>query len=152
MEEAVHSFVPYPSSSWQGPAGAAFLAGIASHHLVFRPYEIDVYVWQLVFIYITAVAALFASCVHIGGYRVATALLWTVSIANVYNFSVIGGILVYRAFLHPLRRFPGPFSARLSRFYAMRKMLQSRKGYEDIQRLHDKYGDVVRVGMQYQAL
>ncbi|KAL7812160.1 cytochrome P450 [Trichoderma aethiopicum] len=134
------------SSSWQVVAGGAFLAGIASHHLVFRPHEVDTYVWQLVFTYIAVIAAIFASCVHTGMHQVTTALRYTISIASVYNCSVMGSILVYRAFFHPLRYFPGPFAAKLSRFYAMNKMIRSRKGYEDIQRLHEKYGDIVRVG------
>ncbi|KAL6854541.1 cytochrome P450 [Trichoderma novae-zelandiae] len=146
MEKPGDVVVSYLSPSWQLAAGVALLAGIASHHLVFRPYEIDTYAWQLVFIYTTAVATVFASHVHIGGYASTSALLQTLFFAHVYNCSVVVSILVYRAFFHPLRKFPGPFLARFSRLYAMSKMVQSRKGYEDVQKLHLEYGDIVRVG------
>ncbi|KAH0493464.1 hypothetical protein TgHK011_000132 [Trichoderma gracile] len=146
MEEAAEFFVAYLSSSWQVATCVSLLAGIASHHLVFRPYETDTYAWQLVFIYIASIATIFATHVHIGGYQVTPALLRTFFIASVYNCSVLASILVYRALFHPLRHFPGPFLAGLSRFDAMGRMIHSRKGYEDIQRLHQKYGDIVRVG------
>ncbi|KAL6879916.1 hypothetical protein HDV57DRAFT_100477 [Trichoderma longibrachiatum] len=152
METIDTSPVPHLSSSWQLVAGGAFLVGIASHHPVFRPYEIDTYVWQLIFAYIAVTAALLARCVLTGGYQVTTALIYTLSIASVYNCSVLGSILVYRAFFHPLRHFPEPFAARLSRFYAMGKMIRSRKGYEDVQRLHEKYGDIVRVAIHQPSL
>ncbi|EHK19522.1 uncharacterized protein TRIVIDRAFT_46635 [Trichoderma virens Gv29-8] len=122
------------------------IAGVVSHHLVFRPVEIDSYLWRLLFIYLFTLATIFGGYIRIGEYRVVAALLQTVLVATAYNVGVLTSIFVYRAFFHPLREFPGPFWARISRFYAMGKMIQSRKGYEDIQKLHQKYGDIVRVG------
>ncbi|UKZ83912.1 hypothetical protein TrVFT333_011727 [Trichoderma virens FT-333] len=146
LEHLGDALFPAVPSSWQLTVGLSMIAGVVSHHLVFRPVEIDSYLWRLLFIYLFTLAAIFGGYIRIGEYRVVAALLQTVLVAAAYNVGVLTSIFVYRAFFHPLREFPGPFWARISRFYAMGKMIQSRKGYEDIQKLHQKYGDIVRVG------
>ncbi|KAL7928749.1 cytochrome P450 [Trichoderma chlorosporum] len=138
--------VPALPVSWQAAVGVSVLAGVASHQLIFRPVEIDSYVWRILFIYLSTLAAIFGGHVRMGDYHVVAALLRTLLIATAYNVGVGASIFVYRGFFHPLRRFPGPFWARISRFYAMGKMIQSRRGFEDTQKLHQKYGDIVRVG------
>jgi len=58
-------------------------------------------------------------------------------------------MLVYRAFLHPLSRagFKGPFGARLSKFWALGKVVKSKiRWYQVVGELHEKYGDYVRTG------
>jgi hypothetical protein len=63
----------------------------------------------------------------------------------VYLSSVWTSMLIYRVFFHPLRSWPGPFAARLSKFYhvfQIRKLDQ----YKHLQRMHDQYGDFVRIG------
>ncbi|KAK7424018.1 hypothetical protein QQX98_000628 [Neonectria punicea] len=63
---------------------------------------------------------------------------------------VLGGIYtstsVYRIFLHPLRRFPGPFLARLSSAYATGLLVKNYQPYKEIQKLHQEHGDIVRLG------
>jgi hypothetical protein len=55
----------------------------------------------------------------------------------------------YRAFFHPLNDFPGPFGAKLSKLWAMGKVVQSNiKWYKVLEKLHVEYGDFVRVGMR----
>ncbi|KAL7784098.1 cytochrome P450 [Trichoderma ceciliae] len=125
-------------ASWQATAGVALAAGVASHHL-------------LVFAYVGAVAVMLVSYVQTGGYQLTAALIRVMLVANAYNIGAVTSILVYRAFFHPPRRFPGPFSARLSRFYALRKLIESHQGYTDVQKLHQEYGDIVRVGKSRHA-
>ncbi|KAJ5308716.1 Cytochrome P450 [Penicillium antarcticum] len=55
-------------------------------------------------------------------------------------------MLVYRAFLHRLSRFPGPFFARLSNFYVTVLSGKKLQLCDEIQKLHHQYGDYVRVG------
>ncbi|KAJ2973892.1 hypothetical protein NQ176_g6345 [Zarea fungicola] len=57
---------------------------------------------------------------------------------------VWGSILVYRAFFHRLTRFPGPFAARLSNIYLTLLSVRHFQLFEEIQALHQKYGDIVR--------
>jgi hypothetical protein len=52
--------------------------------------------------------------------------------------------IVYCIFLYPLRRVPGPFVAKFTQFWRLRKYAQ-RHWHEDIVNLHRYYGPVVRV-------
>lgn len=51
---------------------------------------------------------------------------------------------LYNVFLHPLHSYPGPWYARISRFWYSYRFLRGTLSF-DIKELHDKYGDVVRV-------
>ncbi|EKG20298.1 Cytochrome P450 [Macrophomina phaseolina MS6] len=53
---------------------------------------------------------------------------------------------VYRVFFHRLRHFPGPFGAKLSRFYSAYLAGKDIKYYKEIEKMHRKYGDFVRTG------
>jgi hypothetical protein len=132
--------------SWQMAVSVAALAGLLSHHTVFRPYEIDGAAWELLFLYFASFGGLWAATVRVFGCDILAALLRTLLVATTYNVSLAASVLVYRAFFHRLRRFPGPFNARLSRFYAFHKAAKSMRGCEDVQKLHAQYGDFVRIG------
>lgn len=57
-------------------------------------------------------------------------------------------ILLYRAFFHPLREFPGPFGAKLSKLWSLGKVVESNvRWYQVVGTLKNKYGDYVRTGM-----
>lgn len=133
-------------TSWQAAALVSLVAGGTSHHLIFRPFEVDGYAWQILFIFVGSIAILIIAHTQIGGYGIVLATCRTLLISNAYNTGVAISVLTYRAFFHPLNRFPGPAMAKLSRFYAMRNAAKSVKAFEDIQKLHEQYGDIVRVG------
>lgn len=54
-------------------------------------------------------------------------------------------IAVYRLFLHPLKEYPGPVLAKLTKWYGF-YLTSFGKTYIDYPALHEKYGDVVRIG------
>ncbi|KAJ0121357.1 Cytochrome PaP450-1 [Diaporthe amygdali] len=65
------------------------------------------------------------------------------------SFSVLGLTLLfsklfYNAYLHPLRKFPGPLLARLSRLYYSYYRSTGRLEWKTLE-LHKKYGSVVRI-------
>lgn len=144
-----HILVIALQSSPQAATAISLLAGVVSHHLVFRPFEIDGYAWELFFTYFITFLVLIIGHVYLAGYSVILALARALLIATAYNTGVAASILTYRAFFHPLNRFPGPFLAKMSRFYAMNNAAKKVKAYEDIQNLHKKYGDIVRVGASF---
>ncbi|KAF7867161.1 hypothetical protein EAF04_005245 [Stromatinia cepivora] len=75
------------------------------------------------------------------GQKIAFKLVSTVIVSLWTN------ILVYRAFFHPLRHFPGPFGARLSKFWSLGKVMQSKvRWYQVVGELKEEYGDYVRTG------
>jgi hypothetical protein len=54
----------------------------------------------------------------------------------------------YRAFFHPLRNYPGPSGAKLSRWWAVKQTWDSNLRYHRVlQRLQSQYGDYVRTGL-----
>ncbi|EAW12902.1 cytochrome P450 [Aspergillus clavatus NRRL 1] len=58
----------------------------------------------------------------------------------------ISGVIVYRLFLHPLSRFPGPKLAAISslpEFY--HDVLRGGRYIWEIERMHEKYGPIVRI-------
>ncbi|KAF2680749.1 putative benzoate 4-monooxygenase cytochrome P450 [Lentithecium fluviatile CBS 122367] len=64
---------------------------------------------------------------------------------GIYAASLYGSIIIYRVVFHPLRHFPGPILARVSKFWHVFKLsdLQNQLLLED---LHQQYGDIVRIG------
>jgi hypothetical protein len=71
--------------------------------------------------------------------------------ARFEHWHLLGGLaillglrIVYCIFLHPLRRVPGPFVAKFTQFWRLRKYAQGR-WHEDIVDLHRFYGPVLRV-------
>lgn len=67
-------------------------------------------------------------------------------LASSFNAGLILSIGVYRLFFHRLRCFPGPFAAKLSRFYAMSKAAEKVQYHLEVAKMHEKYGDFVRTG------
>jgi len=56
--------------------------------------------------------------------------------------SLVVNILVYRGWGHSLQRFPGPYGAKLSKFWALGKVAWSgTKWYQVVGRLQEQYGD-----------
>lgn len=68
--------------------------------------------------------------------------LWRVA---VFYATLALSITVYRLFFHRLRRFPGPFGARVTKFYNSWHYIGGRN-YQNLDKLHEKYGRVVRTG------
>jgi hypothetical protein len=65
---------------------------------------------------------------------------------SIFTGSLLGSVAIYRLSpFHPLARYPGPILGKVSGFWMV--WITSRgKRYLYIQSLHNKYGDVVRIG------
>lgn len=64
-----------------------------------------------------------------------------------YLLSLYSSIAIYRLYFHPLKNYPGPFWARLSVFWKVKKFLNSNyQAYEVVDQVHKQHGDVVRIG------
>jgi hypothetical protein len=129
----------------------AALFGASLHLLAFRVGEWDLYTVKLVLAVPVTVAALtggFMKLVPDVNNDIWTAL----GQATALESSVLGGVyasmIIYRAAFHRLNIFPGPFAARLSNFWITSKGAKNMDTYLQVQKLHEKYGDVVRVGMK----
>lgn len=131
------------ASSMPRLAGVSFVLGIAFHHVI-KGFEIDNKAWQLIASYLSVLGVLLYA--QVGELGVLAAAVRTVAAASAFDAGLVGSLLLYRGFFHRLHRFPGPFPAKLSRFYATRNAARNLQANVDTQRLHERYGDFVRVG------
>ncbi|KAJ4321440.1 hypothetical protein N0V84_005362 [Fusarium piperis] len=126
-----------------------FLFGVLLHVVFFCRGEWDVYTNRIVVAWLSTLAAstlLVAECAEYGSDSYWNAF----TIASKHCCTLAAGttcsILIYRAAFHQLSVFPGPFTARLSNLYITVLGLKKRHLYKEVQELHRKYGDVVRIG------
>ncbi|KAK4168375.1 Tryprostatin B 6-hydroxylase [Cladorrhinum sp. PSN259] len=121
----------------------AALTGFLSHLLYFiRGYR-DMQAYGIfvghVLAYTGITAAAIASQGGITrGFMISTALFTT------YLISLFTSIITYRLFFHPLRHFPGPLAAKVTRFYGP-WLARDGKLHLEQAKLFKKYGNIVRV-------
>lgn len=96
--------------------------------------------------YITSFIAVVLDLKLHGGLSIAASLGRTLLIASRFNTGLFGSMLIYRAFFHRLHRFPGPYMAKLSRWYALRQAVRTKQSHIILETIHEKYGDFVRMG------
>ncbi|KAH8706024.1 cytochrome P450 monooxygenase [Talaromyces proteolyticus] len=71
---------------------------------------------------------------------------WAIKSVGCHVVGIYLSIILYRLFWHRLSRFPGPFFAKLSNFYVTALSAKKLHLYEEVENLHKKYGDYVRLG------
>jgi len=71
-------------------------------------------------------------------------LLQILPLSIAFSVSIIGYV-IYQRFFHPLSKFPGPFLASLTDLWKIYN-LASHRAPEMMQDLHDRYGQIVRIG------
>lgn len=69
----------------------------------------------------------------------------TGAVVAAYLVGLFGSMTVYRLFFHPLRAFPGPRLAAISKLWHVYKCRDSR-GHHVLEEWHRKYGEIVRTG------
>ncbi|KIL86958.1 hypothetical protein FAVG1_09511 [Fusarium avenaceum] len=125
---------------------ALFLFGVLTHVFVFRKGEWDL--WASAFLRAWVFYEFATPCILIRYGNLSTWQAFSTTNKSLLAFAVglTGSILIYRAFFHRLSRFPGPFRARLSNLYATKLANKDEHMYLEVQELHRRYGDIVRIG------
>ncbi|KAJ4988541.1 cytochrome p450 [Stagonosporopsis vannaccii] len=123
----------------------AFGFGVASHVLLFSRGEWDRHSPKVLFAHILLNTAIFAAFILRSDWSLSKCLMETYLVSFVVISGVVGSMLVYRLFLHPLRSFPGPLEARVSSFWVFRKQWPDLKLYIKLRDIHNHYGDFVRI-------
>jgi len=124
-------------------------AGVLLHVLAYRRGEWDLHVPKLLLgygIFQAAVVAwdqLLNKDSHDSVVETLRAVVW---LATCHVVGIVSSMLVYRVLFHRLGSFPGPFAARVSNFYLTRLTSKQLHLYNEIETLHNQYGDFVRVG------
>jgi hypothetical protein len=126
----------------------AGLTGISFHALLYRHGEWDTKAPAVVINY-AIVSAILVSVEYLGILEKIDFPVtpnWSLRLIAYHVLGVYSSILIYRGALHRLNDFPGPFLARLSNFYITFLSAKNFRLYEETQKLHQKYGDYVRIG------
>lgn len=131
------------------PALLALASGVTLHQLLYRAREWDTRSPSLLTAYILLFAA---GSVGIWFSNSQTKVIIPLSpnefqkLCLYHTLGVYSSMLAYRGFFHRLGRFPGPFLARFSNFY-LTTMSSKLHLYQEIDKLHQAYGDYVRTGI-----
>ncbi|KAI1646748.1 cytochrome P450 [Daldinia loculata] len=67
-------------------------------------------------------------------------------LARTFNAGLFSSMVIYRLFFHRLRKFPGPFDLKISRFFSVLRVAKEVKYHNDVAKMHEKYGDFIRTG------
>lgn len=127
------------------PALSGLAAGTTLYWLYFHRYETHMYGVTYLGTFLTLHLGGAATLVKVQGSSVSAALALTSTVALAFLLAVYGNLLIFRLFLHPLNRFPGPFGARLSSLWLSTRLAKS-DGYYVLEDLHRRYGRYVRIG------
>lgn len=120
-------------------------AGVLSHLLYFIRGEHHRYPHRWITRILTGVAVLALGLLQFTHYNILHTLALTVALTSSYFTALYTSIAVYRLFLHPLRKFRGPYWAKLSNFYHS-YLIRKSDNYLVLQKLHQEYGPIIRMG------
>lgn len=127
---------------------AALLAGLFAHNAIFIRGE-----WHMRILQILAGHCLLSLLTVYLVYRDDAAASFgeasqvVAVMAAVYLGALFGSMTVYRLFFHRLSRFPGPKVAAVTKLWHIWKIRKS-TNYLFLQKLHRKYGNIIRTGEQ----
>lgn len=124
--------------------GAAAL-GVVSHHAWFIHGLHDFYGRYYVTLWSLFQATVFFALTRVLGVTVANAIFIQSAVSASYLVGLFTSITIYRVFFHKLRRFPGPFSWKLTKLAQVAANVDA-KGYLHLDDLHKKYGKIIRIG------
>jgi hypothetical protein len=126
---------------------AAF-SGVLAHQTLFKRFEVDTHP--------VIIAVSFLGAPSIVGYVLKNYTVRHAPASQSTAYLLVGAFILslwmsmflYRAFFHPLAKFPGPFPAKISKLWALSQAAKTNlKWYQVDNELHQKYGDYVRTGM-----
>ncbi|TVY16496.1 Cytochrome P450 monooxygenase FCK2 [Lachnellula arida] len=121
--------------------------GVASHLGYFIHGEHHMQGTRIYLSFFAVTTFLFVSVIRLDGNHSYLAASQTTAAASLSYLSTLTlSILTYRAFFHPLRNFPGPFSAKLSNFSHVFRIFKDSRNFVEVDKLHQEYGEFVRFG------
>lgn len=124
---------------------AAATAGVASHVFYFNRGEHHLHSMMYTQAFFAACIAAVVSLVNLQDYGLYAAIGTTTTVALGYLVGVWTSLIIYRVFLCPWTKFPGPWQASISAFWLFGHLTQQ-TAPQKFQALHKKYGKYVRIG------
>lgn len=127
-------------------AGAAALLGVVAHISVFRVVYVEEYLYHFLALGLAGVLSILYGYLSLTTYTLLEVFLRTSVIVLSFNTGLVLSIGVYRLFFHRIRKFPGPFGSKLTRFHDAYLAGKNVQYHEEVAKMHEKYGDFIRTG------
>jgi cytochrome P450 family 628 len=132
---------------------AAVISGVVAHQCFFKRVEVDTHPLLIAIAFLGAPFAvrhvLRSYFQQYADITIGTSYL----LVGCCLLSIWTSMFFYRAFFHPLNKYPGPFLAKLSKLWAFSQTAKTGlKWYQVDEALHKKYGDYVRTGRSLNIL
>lgn len=119
-------------------------AGVVSHLAYFNRGEHHMYGARYVQVFLAS-CMIAVVVIKSSDNSISDAVLHVSSLAVSYLVGIYASLLLYRVLFSPLRAFPGPYGARISSLW-FSTQLANRDAYKKVVKLHENYGDFVRIG------
>ena len=123
----------------------AVLAGLISHWSVFAFGEWHLQATRLLKGVVLSYVASVILATELGGLVLQESILRISLVFGLYLSSLWGSVVTYRLLFHPLRAFPGPVGATISKLWHVAHCWKS-SNHLLLERLQDQYGDFIRTG------
>nr|POE72758.1 tryprostatin b 6-hydroxylase [Quercus suber] len=123
----------------------ALAAGVLSHIAYFNRYECHMHGVAYIQAFLLTGGAAILTLTKAYGFDLGAAVAETAGVLSTFVAGAFTSTLLYRLFLNPLNRFPGPWTARISSLFFSFQLRRS-DAYYKLQALHKKYGRIVRIG------
>ena len=127
------------------PTIAAGGAGVLCHNLIFIRGEWHIHALPILQFHALTFTILTVSEAWYHNYEWLPALGASLILFGSYIACLFSSMTIYQLFFHPLRRFPGPVLARVSKLWHVFHCVNSRI-YLLLDKLHLQYGEFVRTG------
>jgi len=121
-----------------------FVLGCGLEFVVFSRGEWDRYSPAIAQLYTTALLST-SFLLKLCGYSWTRSFIETAAFSSTLLCGLFLSMILYRTVFHNLKGFPGPFSARLTAFWAVKKSIPRLQFYRTVQKLHEELGDFVRI-------
>lgn len=122
--------------------------GVLSHLLYFIRGEHHAQALGILQSILFLLAFVLLGLVQLLHYSVSSAVRVTALVTSSYIGSLWLSMIVYRLFFHPLKRFPGPTLAKVSKFY--HSLCCWKLDNHCVRaKWHERYGDIVRIGERF---
>jgi hypothetical protein len=131
----------YTTGQWLSVLAAS---GVSAHLGLFMHGEWHMYIPSIVWGHAGLFAVLRLLVPEEAGHGLGYNLTWILGVAS-YLVSLFSSMIIYRLFFHPLRKFPGPKFASVSKLW---HVFQARnaKNHLVLEKVHQQYGNMARTG------
>ncbi|KAK6954544.1 hypothetical protein Daesc_004511 [Daldinia eschscholtzii] len=149
----LHSISSYGLELWHQNRLSALAAlgaplGVLFHLTIAQMGDVEDFVYSLLAIMGLIMLGFVSFSVSLGS-SLLSALTELSVLTATFNAGLFSSMIIYRVFFHRVRKFPGPLALKISRFSSALMVFKEAKYHKDVARLHDKYGDFIRVGPRH---